>query len=164
MSRTCHRWRRRQVRRARLGRGTRHAVGLNVRSPIAAPLSPAEGRRFGLLVGGAFLGLAGLAAWRGHSTQPWILGGLGSALTVGALLAPSRLGPIHRGWMALAAAISSVTTPLLMGVIYFVVVTPTGWLRRLTGGNRLRRPRTSKTFWVERRAETGRPADMEHQF
>jgi Saxitoxin biosynthesis operon protein SxtJ len=128
------------------------------------PLSAAEGRRFGLLVGGAFVGLAGLTAWRGHSTEAWVFAGTGTALVAGALLAPARLEPVRRWWLALAAAISSVTTPLLMGVIYFVLVTPIGWLRRLVGGNRLVRRRTSQTFWVERRAEAGRPADMEHQF
>ncbi|HEY6156200.1 MAG TPA: SxtJ family membrane protein [Gemmatimonadales bacterium] len=132
--------------------------------PIAQPLSGAEGRRFGLLVGGAFVGLAGLTAWRGHSTEALVFAGTGTALVAGALVAPARLEPVRRWWLALAAAISSVTTPLLMGVIYFALVTPIGWLRRLAGGNRLVRRRTSQTFWIERRGEAGRPADMEHQF
>jgi hypothetical protein len=85
-------------------------------------------------------------------------------LVGGALVAPARLEPVRRWWLALAAAISSVTTPLLMGVIYFTIVTPIGWLRRLAGGNRLIRRRSSKTFWVERGGEAGRPVDMEHQF
>jgi hypothetical protein len=135
-----------------------------VHGPIPTALSAAEGRRFGLLVGAAFLGLAGLTAWRGHSIEPWILGSAGTVLVGGALVAPARLEPVRRWWLALAAAISSVTTPLLMGVIYFTIVTPIGWLRRLAGGNRLIRRRSSKTFWVERGGEAGRPVDMEHQF
>ncbi|OLE19294.1 MAG: hypothetical protein AUG88_01295 [Actinobacteria bacterium 13_1_20CM_4_68_12] len=131
---------------------------------IATASRAAEGRRFGLPVGGAFLGLAGLTAWRGHSTEAWVLAAVGSLLLAGALVAPARLEPVRRWWLALAAAISSVTTPVLMGVIYFALVTPIGWLRRLAGGNRLIRRRTSKTFWVERGADAGRRVDMEHQF
>jgi hypothetical protein len=145
-------------------RGTRHAVEPGVTGSIAPPSSAAEGRRFGLLVGGAFLGLAGLTAWRGHSIEPWILAAVGSALLIGALVAPARLEPVRRWWLALAEAISRVTTPVLMGVIYFAIVTPIGWMRRLAGGNRLVRRRTAKTFWVERGADAGRRVDMEHQF
>jgi saxitoxin biosynthesis operon SxtJ-like protein len=132
--------------------------------PIATPLSAAEGRRFGLLVGGAFVGLAGLTAWRGHATEAWILGSAGTVLAAGALVAPRRLEPVRRWWLRLAEAISSVTTPVLMGVIYFAIVTPIGWVRRLAGGNRLVRRRTSKTFWVERDGESGQRVNMEHQF
>ena len=39
--------------------------------------------------------------------------------------------------MALAHAISKVTTPIVMGVMYFVVLTPVGVLRRGFGGNPL---------------------------
>jgi len=127
-------------------------------------LLPAEGRRFGLAVGAAFVALAGLAAWRGHTIEARGFAGVGGALVAAALLVPTRLGPIQRSWMALARTISTVTTPLLLGVIYFGIVTPVGWLRRLAGANRLARSRATTSYWVAREESGPRHVRMEHQF
>jgi hypothetical protein len=115
-------------------------------------------------VGAAFLALAGLVVWRGHALEAPVFAGLGGALVLAALLVPARLGPVYRLWMGLGVAISRVTTPVFMGLIYFAVLTPTGLLRRLTGHNRLVRPRVNKSFWVARRTEARQRTDMEHQF
>jgi len=115
-------------------------------------------------VGAALLALAGLAAWRGHSLEGRMVAGLGAAVVAAALVVPARLGPVYGLWMALSAAISRVTTPVFMGLIYFTLLTPTGLLRRLTGHNPLVRPRVTQSFWVARGAEARRRADMEHQF
>ena len=131
---------------------------------VSARLTPGEGRRFGLTLGAAFLVLAGLTAWRGHSLEARAFAGLGGALVVAALVVPARLGLVHRFWMALAAAISRVTTPAFLGLVYFAVLTPTGLVRRLTGRNQLARPRQAKTFWVARGVESQRKTDMKRQF
>ena len=135
-----------------------------VATRVSARLTPGEGRRFGLTLGAAFLALAGLTLWRRYSLEARALAGLGGALVAAALLVPARLGPVHRFWMALAAAISRVTTPVFLGLVYFVVLTPTGLVRRLAGRNRLARPSLSKSFWVARDVAARRRTDMERQF
>jgi len=60
---------------------------------------------------------------------------LGGLLVVAALVAPKALGPVERAWMGLALAISKVTTPIFMGVVYFLVILPIGLFRRLTGNS-----------------------------
>ena len=80
---------------------------------IPARLSRAELRRFGLVVGGAFLVLAAVLWWRGQGLAPTIAATLGTALVAGGLLVPGRLGPVYRGWMGLAVLLSKVTTPVL---------------------------------------------------
>ena len=128
---------------------------------VSARLTPTEGRRFGLTVGLAFLALAALVAWRGHPKVATTLGVLGALLVVAGLVVPERLGPIQRGWMAFALAISKVTTPIIMAVVYFLVVTPTGILRRAFGRNPLR-PRADGSVWVTRSAEDR--GDLTRQF
>ncbi len=120
----------------------------------------AEGRRFGVTVGLAFLVLAGLLWWRGHVLIASGAGGLGGALLLAALLAPARLGPVQNAWMAMAKAISKVTTPLVMGLVYFLVLTPTGWVRRTLSRNPLRHPRRNGSFWIDRRERS----DLKRQF
>jgi hypothetical protein len=133
---------------------------------VSARLSRREGRRFGLTVGAAFLVLAALAAWRGRAGggPTGGLAGVGLLLILAALVAPTRLGPLYHGWMRLAEQLSRVTTPVFMAVIYFGLVTPTGFLRRLLGHNQIARRRSARTFWVTREAGARRRTDMARQF
>ena len=101
---------------------------------VPARLTAAEGRKFGLSVGSAFMVLGGIAAWRHRTTSEAVLYTLGSALILAGILAPTHLGPVQRAWMALAHRLSKITTPVFMGVVYYVVMTPAGFLRRRMGG------------------------------
>lgn len=130
---------------------------------VPARLTPAEGRKFGLLVGGAFVLLAVLLWRRTHVTGAWIAGGLGVALLLGGLAAPARLGPVYRAWMALAKVISKVTTPIFMSVMFFLVLTPAGFLVRLFGHRPLAHRKDEPTYWHSRPAGSRR-GDMDHQF
>jgi hypothetical protein len=127
-------------------------------------LTAAEGRRFGLTVGGAFLVLAAITWWRGHPTATTVLGTLGGVLALSGLVLPTYLGPVERAWMALAHAISKVTTPIVMGVMYLVVMSPVGVLRRLFGGNPLAHAEQSGSYWRSREPGARRSADMRRQF
>jgi hypothetical protein len=131
---------------------------------VPARLNPSEGRRFGLTVGASFLALGAVFWWRGHAYQAGVAVLLGAALSLAGLLVPGRLGPTYRAWMRLAAALSAITTPVFMAVIYFGVLTPVGFLVRLLRGNPLVRPRPRASFWVVRDGATRRRTDMEHQF
>ena len=130
---------------------------------VSARLTPAEGRRFGLLVGGVFLALGFLLWRRSHVTVALVVLVLGACLVAGGLLAPGRLGPVYRGWMALALVISKVTTPVFMGVIFFLVLTPAGLLARLVGHRPLKPARDAGTYWHSRPAGARR-GDLNHQF
>ena len=123
-----------------------------------------QGRHFGLTVGAAFLVFAGIAWWRGHPTTTMVLGSLGGVLALAGLLLPAQLGPVERAWMALAHAISKVTTPIVMGVMYLLVFVPVGWLRRTMGGNPMTHAEQGQSFWRERAAGSRRSKSMRRQF
>jgi hypothetical protein len=97
-------------------------------------LTAAEGRKFGFTVGLAFVALGSIALWRGRQRTATVLLSLGGALILAALVVPTMLGPVERAWMGLAHLISKVTTPIFMGIVYFIVITPIGYLRRLSTG------------------------------
>ena len=137
------------------------ARGGRLAERIPARLSDVSGRRFGLEVGGALLVLSGVLWWRRHPAAAALWGTAGALLVLMALVAPRGLMPVRRVWMGLAAALSRVTTPLFMAVVYFVVLTPFGVVKRLWGGNPILRPRGAQGGWVPR--EKSR-SDMEHQF
>ena len=134
---------------------------------IPARLTPAEGRKFGLTVGLAFSVLAGLSWWRGHDTAPLVLGALGGTLILAGIVIPGHLGPVYRAWMRFGLLLSKVTTPIFMGLVYFVVLTPMGLLMRLLGRNPLVQERVEDSFWVKRDPAPGTastPSSMTRQF
>jgi hypothetical protein len=127
-------------------------------------LTAAQGRRFGLTVGSAFLLFAAIAWWRGHPITTTVLGTPGVLLALAGLAVPTRLGPVERAWMALAHVISRVTTPLVMGLMYLVVMTPVGVLRRAIGGNPLVHAEQASSFWRPRPAGARRSVSLKRQF
>jgi hypothetical protein len=131
---------------------------------IPARLTPQQGRRFGLTVGGAFLVFAAIAWWRSNPTLSIVFGALGGTLALAALAIPTHLGPVERAWMALAHAISKVTTPIVMGVMYLGVLFPVGVLRRGFGGNPLVHAQVDDGFWRHRPAGARRSRSMQRQF
>jgi len=130
---------------------------------IPAGLTPAEGRKFGLTVGAAFLVITGILWWRDHPTAMAVTGVLGGMLVLAGLLIPGKLGPVHDGWMKLALVISKVTTPILMAVLYFVVLLPSGVIMRLVGKRPLVHPAGATGYWILRR-RGGEHNPMERQF
>jgi len=131
---------------------------------IPARLTVAEGRRFGLTVGLAFLALAGLAWWRGRVLTCAVLASLGGALIVGGVLLPAQLRPVYRGWMGLAHVMSKMTTPLCLGIVVYLVLTPVGLLIRLFGARPLPRSERGSTAWIPRDPSARQRRDMERQF
>lgn len=130
---------------------------------IPARLTVAQGRRFGLTVGGAFLVFAAIAWWRGSPTATNVFGALGAVLSVAGLAVPTMLGPVERAWMKLAHLISKVTTPIVMGVMYLLVLTPVGLLRRTLGGNPMVHTPDGGSYWKSRPAGS-RTGNLTRQF
>ncbi len=118
-----------------------------------------EGRIFALTVAGGFLAVALLAMLRGrHRVEDatLVLSAIG---VLAALLIPGRLGPARRAWMKLGEGIGYVTTPVIMAFLYYVVVTPIAFMRRLA---KQRRPATESS-WHQRPPLPPRER-MERQF
>jgi hypothetical protein len=119
-------------------------------------------RKFGLTVGTAFLLLTGILVWRDHATASMVTGGLGGALVLLGVVAPGVLGPVERAWMAMAHAISKVTTPIIMGLVYYLTVAPIGLIMRLFGRQPMRRTLKDGSYWVDRRNNI--KSDLQRQF
>jgi hypothetical protein len=132
---------------------------------VPARLTPGDLRRFALTVGAALAGLGGLSWRRGHLVVGPGLAGLGAALGLCGLLAPARLGPVYRGWMRFGRLLSALTTPLVLGLVYFGVITPIGVLMRLAGRNPLRHRAGAMGYWKRRQPSPADPADtLQRQF
>ena len=97
-------------------------------------------RSFGLTTGAIVAALFGLFfPWlleASYPLWPWaILGVLG----IWALIAPDSLKPVYRIWMRFGLLLSKITTPIIMGAVFYLVVLPFGLALRLLGKDPMRR-------------------------
>ena len=131
---------------------------------MAAQADRAQLRNFGLIVGGIF-GAIGLwpAIVRGGNARLWVVG-LAVALILPALVAPRALAPAHRAWMALGHALGWINTRVVLGLIFFGLITPMGLVLRLARRDPMQRTfdPDATTYRVPRRPRPG--AHMLRQF
>jgi hypothetical protein len=74
------------------------------------------------------------------------------------------MGPVERAWMAFALALSKVTTPIAMSIIYLLVILPVGWLRRTLGANPMVHTPGASGFWKTRPENARRSGSLQRQF
>ena len=106
-------------------------------------------REFGLTVGGVFVLLGAWWLYRGKFVSAaHVLLPLGAFLILLGWLWPRVLVLPNRAWMLLAEGLSFVTTRMILALVFFLVVTPIGVVKRLTGWDPLsRRGARSDSYW-----------------
>ena len=96
-------------------------------------LTSKELRRFGLSVGGVFAAMALFSWWRGHQIPPLVLGSLAAFFMVPGLLFPTALRTVQQKWMRGAMVIGEFNSRVILGVFYYLVMAPIGFIRRRFG-------------------------------
>ncbi len=139
--------------------------GRGLAAGVSARLSAKELRRFGFTVAIPLALLGGVGIWRGHVVLPVVLGGLAVILTGLAVVGSRLLGPVHRVWMQVAHALGWFNTRVLLGLVYFFVMTPIGIVMRVMGRDPLdRRLKDRPSYWVARTGQADPRGSMEHRF
>lgn len=96
-------------------------------------------REFGLLTGAVFVLIFGLLfPWMKSSSYPmwpWIL-----ALVLGlpALIKPCVLAPVFKVWMKLGHALGWLNSRIILGIVFYGLITPMAWLMKVFGKNPLK--------------------------
>jgi hypothetical protein len=61
------------------------------------------------------------------------------------------LTPLNKIWFKLGILLGSFVSPIVMGVVFFVIVTPTSLVMRALGKNLLNLKKgNKKTYWIEK--------------
>jgi len=110
--------------------------------------------------------IGGLRLYHGRSGE-FAMGllGVGSALAILGLLFPRALVLPNRWWMTLAKWLSLITTPIILAIIFFLVVTPIGMIKRLFGWDPLRRRAPSAaSYWGPYNARQKDPRHFEKMY
>ena len=95
----------------------------------------------------------------------WSLGAAGILLII-ALAQPIWLAPANRLWTRFGLLLHRITNPIIMGLVFFLAVTPTALILRMMGKDPLRRKidRTASSYWIDREPPGPAPDSMTNQF
>lgn len=113
--------------------------------------SPGSDRTFGLVMAAVLALLALLNGWHHGQRWPWEAA-LAALFLAAALLKPTLLHPLNRLWMRLGLLLNKIVNPIVMGLLFYGTIWPTGAIMRMRGRDllRLRREPASDTYWIAR--------------
>ena len=122
-----------------------------------------EIRKFGLIVGGVFSLIGVWPYFRGEDPRIW-------ALLIGAILVavggvlPQVLIPVHRAWMWVGHIMGWVNTRILLGIVFYGIITPIGMARRWLSADTINHSFDTSlaTYKVTRKGRPG--SHMKRQF
>ena len=79
------------------------------------------------------------------------------------LLNSKFLTPLNLLWFKLGMILGAIVSPIVMGIVFFLVVTPTGFILRIMGKDLLNKKydKEKETYWIKREASIG---TMKRQF
>ncbi len=128
-------------------------------------LKPGSERSFGVVMAVVF-GLVTLINWW-HAGHIWPWTGSAAGLFLGcALIYPPVLKPLNWVWFRFGLLLHAIVNPIIMGLIFFIAVTPTALIMRARGKDLLRLKREPQTdsYWIPRRPPGPAPETLKDQF
>jgi hypothetical protein len=130
-----------------------------------APVPESSDRSFGLVFAAVFAVIGLLPLLRLEQPRWWAIG-IAAAFALLAVVWPDLLRPLNRAWLGLGRLLHRVVSPLVMGAVFFLCVTPVAWIMRLRGKDVLslaRRPDLS-SYWIARGPSPPPAETMKRQF
>ena len=123
-------------------------------------------REFGLVVGAVFSVLGLWWIYRGKfSGAAYVLTILGAALILLGIVVPRVLVVPRKAWMKLAEGMAYVSSRVILALIFFLVLTPIGLIKRALGWDPLhRRSGPRESFWHPYPARQQNPRHYEKMF
>lgn len=122
-------------------------------------------RSFGLVFATVFLIVALVPLILDGNVRIWALAVAG-VLALIAFAAPDLLLPLNRLWFRLGLVLNRIVSPIVMGIIFFLAVTPTGIIRRVWNGDALqqRLDPDAETYWISVDPEHAARSSMKKQY
>ena len=108
-------------------------------------------RSFGLVFFVVFLIVALWPLKSGEDIRIWSLALSIIFFSLG-ILNSKLLTPLNKLWFKFGILLGSIVSPIIMGIVYFLVVTPIGVFMRLLGKDLLKtsKIKQASTYWIKR--------------
>jgi len=123
-------------------------------------------RSFGIVLG-CILGLFGTIHFlKGHPRAYFWFYGFGAVSLITGIFVPRVLGPVFRVFTKVAHAIGWFNTRVILILVYYLLLTPISFLKRLFGEDALNRriDRGIRSYWIKRENVSAVRESLERQF
>ena len=81
------------------------------------------------------------------------------------LFAPALLSPLNKVWIGLGHLLGRIMNPIVLGLIFFVLITPVAVIGRMVGRDPLRlKMLTNSSYWINREPAGPAPDSFKNQF
>jgi hypothetical protein len=129
------------------------------------PVKIGSDRSFGITMAVVFALLSLYGWWAGGSWWLWTCAAGGLLLALG-LFYPPALGPLNHLWFRFGLLLHKVVNPLVMALMFFGAVLPTGLIMRALGRDllRLKLDPLAQSYWIRRQPPGPAPDTMKDQF
>ena len=118
---------------------------------VQQDLTDRQLKYFGASLGALVLAFAFLAHWKwGADRVAIVLAVIAVGLTIAYYVFPGTRRSIYKGFVWITRPIQLVMTALVLGVVYYGVLTPIGFFLRI-GGVNLRKKQESESLWANRK-------------
>lgn len=126
---------------------------------------PSE-RTFGFVFTGIFLIVAGyLWLYDGKTVAIQAFLVLAAAFLAFTLFMPIALRPLNKAWYKLGLLMGRVVSPIVLGILFFILITPIAIVMRLAGRDPLRlRKQDVQSHWIDRAPPGPAPTSFKDQF
>ena len=123
-----------------------------------------QARNTALIVSGVLLLLAAWNYHRGRLNIVAVLGIAGLALLLTGFV-PPLARRFHVAWMKLAGVLGYINSRILLFLLFYLALTPYGFISRLFGRDPLNRQSASKTsYWIPRKTSRQTREQFERSF
>jgi hypothetical protein len=101
----------------------------------------------------------------GGGVRTWALA-VAAVFAAIALAFPAALAPLNRIWLKFGLLLHRVVNPIMLGIMFYAVITPTGLIMRAFGKDplRLRFEKNADTYWIARTPPGPAPESLRDQF
>ena len=118
-------------------------------------------KNFGIVFSIVFLIISLWPLLNQNDIRIWSLIISGIFLVLG-LINSKLLLPLNKIWFKFGILLGNFIAPIVMGIVYFMVVTPTGLIMRLLGKDLLNLKKNNKdTYWIDKDNSNN---DLKNQF
>jgi hypothetical protein len=107
--------------------------------------------------------------WRNDwslTTASSVFFGAGLAIFMLSLVKPDALRGIYRYWMALAVVLGLFMTKVIISLVFYLLMTPIGLMRRAWVGDplKIRFDKKAESYWIEKEVRKPAPESYEKQY
>ncbi len=126
---------------------------------VSSPPMLPTNQKFGWFFAAVFAAVAVYAYWKEWHTVTLVALIIATSFIATSFFMPQILSPLNRLWYGLGLLLGKIVSPIVLGLIFFVLITPVSLVTRLFGRDELKmKKRAVESYWTDR-LPPGPPSD-----